>query len=151
MIPGAERGNFDHVSVLLAHLRLEWLLQHFSPRLVWTAYVCVNCFSTIGLLALPAFVTGSPFVFPSLGPTAYLFFFSPLAEAAIPRNTVLGEATFPAILSAMRSKRASIALVASASDSQQAAKVAGVIAERRVVDSFGRRPGHVRLTSAPDP
>jgi hypothetical protein len=46
----------------------------------------------IGLLGLLAFVTGSPFVFPSLGPTAYLFFFSPLAEAASPLNTVLGHA-----------------------------------------------------------
>jgi CBS-domain-containing membrane protein len=68
------------------------LLQHFSPRLVWSAYVCVNCFVTIGLLALLAFVSGSPFVFPSLGPTAYLFFFSPLAEASSPRNAVLGHA-----------------------------------------------------------
>jgi CBS-domain-containing membrane protein len=92
MIPSTEHGNFDHVGVLLAHLRLGWLLQHFSPRLVWTAYVCVNCFITIGLLALLALVTGSPFVFPSLGPTAYLFFFSPLAEASSPRNAVLGHA-----------------------------------------------------------
>ena len=69
MIPATEHGNFDHLGVLLARLRLQWLLHHFSPRLVWTAYVCVNCFVTIGLLALLAFVTGSPFVFPSLGPT----------------------------------------------------------------------------------
>ncbi len=33
MIPSTECGNFDHAGVLLAHLRLEWLLQHFSPRL----------------------------------------------------------------------------------------------------------------------
>jgi CBS-domain-containing membrane protein len=37
-----------------------------------------------------ALFTGSPFVFPSLGPTAYLFFFSPLAEASSPRNTIFG-------------------------------------------------------------
>src|SRR5665213_1419891 len=92
MIPGAGHGNFDHVGVLLARLRLGWLLHHFSPRLVWAAYVCVNCFITIGLLALLAFLTGSPFVFPSLGPTAYLFFFSPLAKASSPRNAVLGHA-----------------------------------------------------------
>jgi CBS domain-containing membrane protein len=84
--------SFEHVGVLLAHLRLEWLLGHFSPRLVWTAYVCVNSFITIGLLALLALITGSPFVFPSLGPTAYLFFFSPLAETSSPRNAILGHA-----------------------------------------------------------
>ncbi len=82
----------EHVPLLLAHLRLEWLLQHFPTRVVWAIYVCINGFITIGLLALLALLTGSPFVFPSLGPTAYLFFFSPLAEASSPRNTILGHA-----------------------------------------------------------
>ena len=85
-------GSIEHISVLLAHLRLEWLLQHFPTRVVWAIYVCINGFITIGLLALLALLTGSPFVFPSLGPTAYLFFFSPLAEASSPRNTILGHA-----------------------------------------------------------
>jgi hypothetical protein len=80
----ATHGNLDHVPVLLAHMRLEWLLQHFPSRVVWAIYVCINGFITIGLLALLALLTGSPFVFPSLGPTAYLFFFSPLAEASSP-------------------------------------------------------------------
>jgi CBS-domain-containing membrane protein len=73
-------------------MRLEWLLKHYPARVVWAVYVCINGFITIGLLALLALVTGSPFVFPSLGPTAYLFFFSPLAEASSPRNTILGHA-----------------------------------------------------------
>jgi CBS-domain-containing membrane protein len=85
-------GSIEHVPVLLAHLRLEWLLQHFPTRVVWAIYVCINGFITIGLLALLALLTGSPFVFPSLGPTAYLFFFSPLAEASSPRNTIFGHA-----------------------------------------------------------
>ena len=85
-------GSIEHVPALLAHLRLEWLLQHFPTRVVWAIYVCINGFITIGLLALLALLTDSPFVFPSLGPTAYLFFFSPLAEASSPRNTILGHA-----------------------------------------------------------
>jgi hypothetical protein len=56
--------------VLLGRLRLAWLLDHFPPRVVWAVYVAVNGFLTIALLALLAVVTGSPFVFPSLGPTA---------------------------------------------------------------------------------
>jgi len=87
-----EHNGFEHVGVLLTHVRMEWLLQHFPPRLVWAVYVCVNGFITIGLLGLLALLTGSPFVFPSLGPTAYLFFFSPLAEVSSPRNTILGHA-----------------------------------------------------------
>ena len=88
----AEQNGFEHVGVLLTHMRMEWLLQHFPPRFVWAVYVCVNGFITIGLLGLLALLTGSPFVFPSLGPTAYLFFFSPLAEVSSPRNTILGHA-----------------------------------------------------------
>jgi CBS domain-containing membrane protein len=84
--------GFEHVAMLVSHLRLAWLLKHLPTRLVWAVYVGVNGFVTIGLLALLALVTGSPFVFPSLGPTAYLFFFSPLAEASSPRNTILGHA-----------------------------------------------------------
>jgi CBS domain-containing membrane protein len=87
-----EHSGFEHVAVLLEHLRLRWLLRHFPARFVWSAYVCVNGFVTIALLALLALVTGSPFVFPSLGPTAYLFFFSPMAEASSPRNAILGHA-----------------------------------------------------------
>lgn len=82
--------NFSHVELLLERLRLPFLLRHLPPKLVWTTYVCINGFISIALLALLAEVSGSPFVFPSLGPTAYLFFFSPLAEVSSPRNTILG-------------------------------------------------------------
>jgi CBS domain-containing membrane protein len=87
-----EHNGFEHVGALLTHMRMQWLLQHFPPRLVWAVYVCINGFINIGLLSLLALLTGSPFVFPSLGPTAYLFFFSPLAEVSSPRNTILGHA-----------------------------------------------------------
>lgn len=85
-------GGHEHVRVLLTRLRLAWLLGHFSPRLVWSAYVLVNGFITIALLALLAVVTGSPFVFPSLGPTAYLLFIAPLQANSCPRNTIFGHA-----------------------------------------------------------
>ena len=90
--PSHKDHGFDHVLTLLGRLRLDWLLRHFPPKLVQTTYVFVNGFVTIGLLAVLAFITGNPFVFPSLGPTAYLLFFSPLAEASNPRNTIFGHA-----------------------------------------------------------
>ncbi len=37
-------------------------------------------------------VTGTPFVFPSLGPTAFLHFFTPTAPSASPRHTLYGHA-----------------------------------------------------------
>ena len=73
---GREHAGADHIRPLLQRLRLNWLLQRFPPRLVRALYVFVNSFLTIGVLALLALVSGNPFVFPSLGPTAYLLFFS---------------------------------------------------------------------------
>jgi CBS-domain-containing membrane protein len=87
-----EHAGADHILSLLQRFRLDWLLDHFPPRLVRSVYVFVNGFVTIGVLALLALVSHNPFVFPSLGPTAYLLFFSPLAKTSSPRNTILGHA-----------------------------------------------------------
>ena len=87
-----QHAGADHVVSLLRRVRLDWLLHHFPPRLVQSVYVFVNGFITIGVLALLALVSRNPFVFPSLGPTAYLLFFSPLAKTSSPRNTIFGHA-----------------------------------------------------------
>jgi CBS-domain-containing membrane protein len=55
-------------------------------------YAGVNGFVAIGVLSAVAWVTAEPFVFPSLGPTAFLLFWAPTTAAASPRNTVLGHA-----------------------------------------------------------
>lgn len=87
-----ERARTDHILSLLRRLRFNWLLQHSPERLVRSIYVFVNGFITIAVLALLALVSRNPFVFPSLGPTAYLLFFSPLGKTSSPRNTILGHA-----------------------------------------------------------
>jgi CBS domain-containing membrane protein len=81
-----------HVVALVHRARLNWLLRHLPPRLVWAAFVFLNSFVTIGLLSGLAAVTNTPFVFPSLGPTAYLFFFAPLGRSSSPRHAILGHA-----------------------------------------------------------
>lgn len=87
-----EPGQHGHIAALLARLGLAPLLTRWPPRLVWAIYMLVNGFITIVLLGLLAVFTHNPFVFPSLGPTAYLFFFTPLAEASSPRNAIVGHA-----------------------------------------------------------
>jgi CBS domain-containing membrane protein len=89
---GQKRPGPDHILSLLRKLRLDWLLHHFPPRLVRSLYVFVNGFITIGVLAMLALVSRNPFVFPSLGPTAFLLFFWPLGKTSSPRNTILGHA-----------------------------------------------------------
>lgn len=44
----------------------------------------------IGLMGTVAHFAAAPFIFPSLGPTAFLIFHRPTASAASPRNTIVG-------------------------------------------------------------
>jgi CBS domain-containing membrane protein len=82
--------DMAHVAQLFERLGLGRLVRPMPPPALWASYVFVNGFLTIALLAILAVVTGVPFVFPSLGPTAYQLFFTPRAESSAPRNTLIG-------------------------------------------------------------
>ncbi|CAN5822433.1 hypothetical protein BH24ACT3_BH24ACT3_00230 [soil metagenome] len=56
-------------------------------RAGWHALVFTG--ATVGTLGVLSLLTDEPFVFPSLGPTAFLLFTTPLVEASAPR-VVLG-------------------------------------------------------------
>jgi CBS domain-containing membrane protein len=77
---------------LMERLRLARWLKRFPPRLVWAGFVFVNGFVAVGLLAGLAVISQTSFVFPSVGPTAFLLYFMPTAPTASPRNTLCGHA-----------------------------------------------------------
>src|SRR5262249_39588224 len=77
---------------LMERLRLTRLLKRFPQRPVWALFMFVNGFLTIAVLAPVAMLTNPATLFPSLGPTAFLFFFTPTAPTASPRNTLFGHA-----------------------------------------------------------
>jgi CBS-domain-containing membrane protein len=76
----------------VARFQIAHLVKRYPERHVWALFMFLNGFATIALLAAVAMATRTPFVFPSLGPTAFLFFFTPRAPAASPRNTIYGHA-----------------------------------------------------------
>lgn len=80
----------DVVRGLVQRLRIPWLLRHHARRPVIVAFSFLNGVLSIALLAVVALLTGTPFIFPSLGPTAFLFFHTPTAPPTSPRNTILG-------------------------------------------------------------
>jgi CBS domain-containing membrane protein len=59
---------------------------------MWALFMFVNGFISIGILTALAKVFQTPFIFPSLGATAFLVFFTPTTPAASPRNTLCGHA-----------------------------------------------------------
>jgi CBS-domain-containing membrane protein len=75
---------------LARRAQLRSLTQRHSSTAVLGIFAGVNGLIAIGVMAFVAFVTGEPFVFPSLGPTAFLLFYTPLAATASPRNTMGG-------------------------------------------------------------
>jgi CBS-domain-containing membrane protein len=77
---------------LLERLRLARWLRRFPPRPVWACFVFLNGFIAVAILAGLALVFHTPFVFPSVGPTAFLLYFMPTAPTASPRNTLCGHA-----------------------------------------------------------
>lgn len=71
-------------------LRLESLERRHGARAVRGAYLLVNSGIAIAVMAGLAMATRQPFAFPSLGPTAFLVFYQPLAVNAAPRSAFFG-------------------------------------------------------------
>jgi CBS-domain-containing membrane protein len=53
-------------------------------------FAFVNGLVSIAIMAAVAMITRAPFIFPSLGPTAFLLFYGSTTPAASPRNTLGG-------------------------------------------------------------
>ncbi len=96
--PGSERArplvvqDPEVTRGLAARFQIAHLLKRYPERQVWALFMFLNGFATIALLAAVAMISRTPFVFPSLGPTAFLFFFTPRSPAASPRHTIYGHA-----------------------------------------------------------
>jgi CBS domain-containing membrane protein len=89
--PGPIGGDMAAIVFGLGHrARLSALMERHDSTTVLGLFAFVNGLIAIGSMAFVAYATGEPFVFPSLGPTAFLLFYTPLVPAASPRNTVCG-------------------------------------------------------------
>ena len=58
----------------------------------WALFMFINGFISIGILCGLAMAFQTPFIFPSLGATAFLVFFTPTTPAASPRNALCSHA-----------------------------------------------------------
>ena len=91
--PGPIGGDMATIVYGLAsRMRLPALLRRHDRVTVLGLFAMINSVISIGLMAFAALITGAPFVFPSLGPTAFLLFYTPMVPTACPRNTLAGHA-----------------------------------------------------------
>lgn len=82
-LPTAVRGLADR-------LQLDTLKRHHDKRAIVGTYVLINSAITIAILSTIAVLSHQPFVFPSLGPTAFLLFFAATSVTSCPRNVFFG-------------------------------------------------------------
>lgn len=80
----------DVVLGLGNRLRLKPLTERFNSVAVLGLFAFVNGLVSIALMSVVALLTRQPFIFPSLGPTAFLLFYTPTQPTASPRNTFCG-------------------------------------------------------------
>lgn len=91
--PGPIGGDMAAIVLGLSRrARLTALIERHDSTVVLGLFAFVNGLIAIAAMAFVAYVTGEPFVFPSLGPTAFLLFYTPLLPASSPRNTLGGHA-----------------------------------------------------------
>jgi CBS domain-containing membrane protein len=83
----ARRGSL--VPIKRRHGFNAWLYAKWGNR-GNAVYTFVGGLLTIALSGALAWLLEEPLVFPSLGATAFLFFETPMAEVASPRNTIIG-------------------------------------------------------------
>lgn len=89
---GPPVGARDVALGLLSRVRLANLTRRYPGRGIIALFGLVNGFLSIAIMAAVALITDEPFAFPSLGPTAFLFFYTPTAPTASPRNAIYGHA-----------------------------------------------------------
>lgn len=82
----------DVVLGLAERFRFDALARRYDSTVVLGVFSFVNGCLSIGIMTMAAFATRQPFIFPSLGPTAFLLFYAPTGAAASPRNTIMGHA-----------------------------------------------------------
>ncbi len=77
---------------LAERFRIPALTRRHDDTKVMGLFAGVNGLIAIATMSAVAWATGEPFIFPSLGPTAFLLFYTPTNPAASPRNTIIGHA-----------------------------------------------------------
>jgi CBS-domain-containing membrane protein len=75
---------------LVTQFQLAYLLRSMkNTRVVLVIFVFLEGATALGTITLMAYLTNLPLLFPQLGPTAFILFYTPMSVTASPRNCIL--------------------------------------------------------------
>jgi len=88
---GPQHTLFFRMVATVSRMRLKYL-QTKSHRkdLVTLFYLFMAGVTALSTISMMAYITDFMLLFPPLGPSAFLLFYTPLSESASPRNMILG-------------------------------------------------------------
>jgi CBS domain-containing membrane protein len=66
------------------------LVDHFGTTRGEATYTFIACLIALAVSGMAAYLFSQPLLFPSLGPTAFLFFEQSMAKTSSPRSTLIG-------------------------------------------------------------
>lgn len=91
--PGPIGGDISRIVYGIGErFRIPTLVERHDSTNVMGLFALVNGVISIAIMSAAAVLTGQALIFPSLGPTAFLLFYTPTVPAASPRNTICGHA-----------------------------------------------------------
>ncbi len=89
-VSGPQHSLSYRMVAFWARLQVRYLLTLTRHQhLVSMLFVLASGATAIGIITFMAWLTDLPLLFPPLGPSAFILFYTPLAESACPRNVTL--------------------------------------------------------------
>jgi CBS-domain-containing membrane protein len=90
MFHGPQHGPIYRLIAFFARLRFWYLLRGLKNRkILHVIFLLTAGVTALGTITVMAHLTNLMLLFPPLGPSAFILFYTPLAETASPRNVVL--------------------------------------------------------------
>ncbi len=87
---GPQQGWFFRFIAFFSKLQLDYLMRSSrNPRPVLIIFVFAAGATALAIISMAAIVTRLPLVFPPLGPSAFILFYTPMSDAASPRSMLL--------------------------------------------------------------
>ncbi len=87
---GPQKSFLFRVVAVFSRLQLGYLFRSTgNPRLLVIIFVFIAGATALGIIAVTAYLTDLPLLFPPLGPSAFILFYTPMAVSASPRNVIL--------------------------------------------------------------